>query len=104
MDGWSGAHDRDPLYVNRNDQRTSDRLEADNRAAAMAARGADLPLPAALRVLLQPGLLPGAPPRTRHPRVARRAQASARARRRATWFFGRRTARARGPRSARRRG
>ncbi len=73
------------------------------RPAAVAAGRADLPLPAALRVLLQPGRLCAPARRTLHRRLAARAARGPRTRRRAMRPVGRRAAAARRPGSDRRR-
>src|SRR6218665_3014751 len=66
--------------------------------AAGAAGRVDLPLPAALRLLLQPGRLHAPPPGTGLGAVAPGAEPGARARRRATGPVGRRATAARRPR------
>src|SRR6218665_3295378 len=68
------------------------------RPAAVAAGRVDLPLPAALRLLLRPGRLHAPPPGTGLGAVAPGAEPGARARRRATGPVGRRATAARRPR------
>src|SRR5216684_7336091 len=70
----------------------------------MVARGVDLSLPAALRLLLQPRRIRAVSKRAFDRLVAQGAARGARAWFRATWIFGRRTARARRPRGAGSRG